>query len=320
MDALTLHQFVVFVTTAQERSFAAAARKLNRAQSAITYAVHKLEEQTGVVLFDRSGYRPVLTEAGAALFPRAKRIIDELEQYRAQSRDLARGLESRLVLVKDSYVPPERLTKTLIDFNEAFPRVEIRLSTEPFRLAVRSLLEGKAQVALVTELERLPDDFERTIWGNLELVLAVGAQHALTDKTRTLDLPSSLADIELVAEPDEIGDDSELAGRRWTVGDADIRHELMLANVGWGRVSRSNIAGDLAAGRLVELRTQQEGFRERSGSVPVVVAHLKKKPLGPAARWLVTRLSTQQDGQRGTAPASEIRLSSTRNGRWNSTL
>ncbi len=70
LDGLTLDQFAVFVTVVEEGSFSAAARKLGRAQSAITYTVQALEAQTGTDLFDRSAYRPKLTPAGRALLPR----------------------------------------------------------------------------------------------------------------------------------------------------------------------------------------------------------------------------------------------------------
>ncbi|WP_424018411.1 helix-turn-helix domain-containing protein, partial [Marinomonas arenicola] len=53
----------------KEVSFAAAGRKLHLVQSSITYTLQKLEEQSGVVLFDRSIYRVSLTEAGYALLP-----------------------------------------------------------------------------------------------------------------------------------------------------------------------------------------------------------------------------------------------------------
>jgi DNA-binding transcriptional LysR family regulator len=71
LNGLTLDQCLVFTTVAAEGSFSATARRMNRAQSAVTYASQKLEAQLGLLLFDRSGYRPVLTEAGAALLPRA---------------------------------------------------------------------------------------------------------------------------------------------------------------------------------------------------------------------------------------------------------
>ena len=101
MDALTLDQLQVFVTVTDEGSFSAAARRLNRAQSAVTYAIQKLEEQSGAPLFDRSAYRPALSEAGRALLPRARRILDEVAAFRTQARGIAGGLEPELAIVVD---------------------------------------------------------------------------------------------------------------------------------------------------------------------------------------------------------------------------
>ena len=57
MDALTLDQIRVFLSVVDEGSFPKAAKSLNRAQSAVTYAIRKLEAEIGVPLFDRSAYR-----------------------------------------------------------------------------------------------------------------------------------------------------------------------------------------------------------------------------------------------------------------------
>ena len=81
MKAVTIDQLRVFRQVAETGSFSAAARAMHRAQSAVTYAVQKLEDQAGVELFDRSGYRPVLSEAGRALLPRAVRILEELAAF-----------------------------------------------------------------------------------------------------------------------------------------------------------------------------------------------------------------------------------------------
>ena len=45
LNGLTLDQFQVFVAVAEEGSFSATARRMNRAQSAVTYAIQKLEDQ-----------------------------------------------------------------------------------------------------------------------------------------------------------------------------------------------------------------------------------------------------------------------------------
>ena len=54
MDARTLDQIRVFLSVVDEGSFPKAAKSLQRAQSAVTYAIRKLEAEIGVPLFDRS--------------------------------------------------------------------------------------------------------------------------------------------------------------------------------------------------------------------------------------------------------------------------
>jgi len=78
----------VLLAVVEHGSFSGAGRALNRAQSAVTHAIQRLEAQLGVALFDRAGYRPVLTVAGQALLPRARRLLDEADGLRAQARDM----------------------------------------------------------------------------------------------------------------------------------------------------------------------------------------------------------------------------------------
>src|ERR1044071_5132423 len=66
--APTLDQVTVFLAIVETGSFTAAARKLGRAVSVISYAISNLENQLGVTLFARAGTaRPKLTDAGRAI-------------------------------------------------------------------------------------------------------------------------------------------------------------------------------------------------------------------------------------------------------------
>lgn len=66
----TLDQLKVFLAVVETGSFTAAAKRLRRAVSAISYAIATLEQQLGLELFDRQGSRtPALTEAGVAMLP-----------------------------------------------------------------------------------------------------------------------------------------------------------------------------------------------------------------------------------------------------------
>lgn len=92
----TLDQLQVFLAVAEDGSFSAASRRLNRAQSVISYTIANLEAQLDVRLFERAGTRqPRLTEAGSALLEDARRMVVALQLLRARARGLAQGLEGK---------------------------------------------------------------------------------------------------------------------------------------------------------------------------------------------------------------------------------
>lgn len=71
----TLDQLQIFLAIVETGSFAAAARRLGRATSVISYAIANLEAQLGLELFDRGAARtPQLTEAGRAVLADARSI------------------------------------------------------------------------------------------------------------------------------------------------------------------------------------------------------------------------------------------------------
>src|SRR6187549_2620947 len=151
MKAVTIDQLRVFRAVAEAGSFSAAARAMHRAQSAITYAVQKLEDQAGTELFDRSGYRPVLSEAGRALLPRATRILDELAAFGDQARGIAGGLEPEVSLVVDAMYSMPRLVRVLAAFQRQFPSVQLRMGAETLGATAQALLDGHADLGICLE-------------------------------------------------------------------------------------------------------------------------------------------------------------------------
>jgi DNA-binding transcriptional LysR family regulator len=83
------------------------------------------------------------------------------------------------------------------------------------------------------------------------------------------------------------------AVNRWRVADLELKHAMLLAGIGWGTMPTLRIAGDLAAGRLVQLKpTSWEGF-DQLPNFTYVAAHRQDRPLGPAGRWLFERLGAR---------------------------
>src|SRR3977135_4055281 len=149
LDSLTLDQIRIFLAVNDTGSFSKAAKQLNRAQSAVTYGIQKLEAQFGVSLFDRAAYRPALTEAGRALLPRARRIAEETNAFRDSARSLASGLEAELTIVLDSMFPMRPVVDALKAFTERFPTVPPRVYVQPLGAATELLLDGTCMIGLL---------------------------------------------------------------------------------------------------------------------------------------------------------------------------
>jgi DNA-binding transcriptional LysR family regulator len=309
MDSLTLDQFAVFATVVGEGSFAAAARRLNRAQSAITYAIQKLEEQSGVQLFDRSAYRAELTEAGRALLPRARRILDDVNDFRLQAAGVTQGVEAELSLVVDAFVP-DLLAGVLKEFREAFPLVTLRITVEFFQATRTALLEGTADLVLMAASTPLPAEIERLQCGEVELVAVAAANHPLAKIKGSFAAELLRDHLQLVlSSRTEVLDRRDYgvhAVRHWRIADMNLRHKLLLAGVGWCSMPRQLVEADLAAGRLVELKPSRWEGSDRMPRFPLVIAHRRDNALGPAARWLVQHLAA------GTLKAKRVLRSSDR--------
>lgn len=103
----TLDQLRVFLTVVEVGSFAAAARKLHRATSVVSYSIANLEMQLGVSLFDRQTTRkPQLTDAGRTVLAEARTIANGVHGLRAKVKGLLQGLEAEVHVVLDVMLPP----------------------------------------------------------------------------------------------------------------------------------------------------------------------------------------------------------------------
>jgi DNA-binding transcriptional LysR family regulator len=295
MDALSLDQFRVFAAVIDAGSFSAAARRLNRAQSAVTYAIQKLEEQVGAELFDRSGYRPVLSEAGRALAPRVRRILEDVDAFAVQARGIAGGLEAELALVVDSMFPMPPLVAALAGFQQRFPSVQTRVHVETLGAAAQLLLDGVADLGLVTAFASEQPALTRTPVGEVELVPVAAPGHPLAAAAGVLS-PEQLRDhVQLVLTDRSAltaGRDYGVAATRtWRLADLGAKHVMLLAGLGWGSMPLHMVEADLAAGRLARLRPASWDGSAEMPRLGMVLAHAAGRPLGPAGRWLAARLS-----------------------------
>jgi len=132
----------------RQGSFAAAAEVLHRVPSAITYAVQKLEEDLGVAIFDRSGHRAQITEAGRELLREGRRLLAAAEELEARTKRVAGGYEVELRIAVDDLIPMEKLFPLIEEFYRVAYGTRLRFLTEVYGGVWDSLAADRADLAI----------------------------------------------------------------------------------------------------------------------------------------------------------------------------
>lgn len=288
----SLDQLRIFLAVVEEGSFGGAARRMNRAVSAISYGIAQLEAQLAVTLFAREGSRkPVLTEAGEGLLAEARGVADGVDALLAKTRSLHAGLESTLGLVLDVMLPGEVTAKVLRNFRETFPTVALHLRVEGLGAVAECLIDEDAQLAIGGPIINEDLGLERQAIGEVDLIPVAAPFHPLAaegiapgESRKHLQLV--LSDRSRLTEGREF---SVLSPLTWRLGDLGAKHSLLKEGLGWGNMPRDMIAGDLERGRLVEL-----DLPERPGDRYTLSALWRRDTrLGPATSWLIDSFRDQ---------------------------
>ncbi|MGX9115873.1 LysR family transcriptional regulator [Mesorhizobium sp. BHbsci] len=307
----TLDQLQILVTVAETGSFSAAGRKLNRAQSVISYAIANLEAQLGLKLFERDGTRePQLTDVGRATLEDARRMVGVLQRIRARVDGHRQGLEAEVVMSVDVTLPSPVLVRVLKAFEAQFPTVALRLHVGTLGLTLDHVVSGQADLGVGGMLGEADVNLLRI--GSFTLVPAAAPDHPLALLPRPVSLEELREHIQLV-----VSDQSErtrgrdygvYAYRTWRLTDVRTKHVLMREGLGWGGLPRWLIADDLASGRLVEL--DLEPYSEVRS--PLYAMHRADRSPKPAAAWLIDQFKRQlgcfNEFEPGQVPEDEPEL------------
>ena len=292
MFSLSLDQIQLFLAVADEGSFSKAAKRLNRAQSVITYGIQNLEAQVGLLLFDRSAYRPSLTEAGILLLPRARRIAGEASAFRETARNLASGLEAELTIVLDSMFPMSPVVKALTAFTAQFPTVTPRVYVQSLGAAADLVIDGTCAIGLLsfffTDLVAL----KRFPMLTIDLVPVVAPRHPLAAIEGLVETHVLHQHVQLVLTDRSTRtagrDFGVLSGRTWRLADLAAKHAMLVAGLGWGNMPRHMVVDDINRGLLKVIRPAD--FDATAAQLVMGGAYLAERQIGPAGRWMLDYL------------------------------
>jgi len=294
IGSLTLDQLRVLVSIADLGSFSATGRRLHRVQSAISQSVAALEESQGVLLFDRSGHRPRLTDVGRVLVDQARRVLATASRFEAMAANTRDGLEPEMALSIDPLVPTAPLIDSLRLLDVTFPDLVVSFSTEGLGGSLRRLRSGAAALAVCVLLPVVPDDIVAFPLMRVRLQAVVSPGHPLGALGRPAQADDLAPHVQLVLS-DPVDPDSPnygLAGeRRWRFVDLGRRLDFVLAGFGWCRMPMHLVEPALVDGRLVPIDIADDATPAEG--LIIYAAHRRDRVPGKAGRWLLDNLRTR---------------------------
>ena len=294
LDGISLDQLRTFIAAVDEGSFSAAARKLNRVQSAVSGWVGGLEDQLDVVLFDRTGRFPKLTPEGVQLLADARNIVAGVDTLKARARLMTSGVEAELSVVVDVFFPTAVVSAVAKAFAERFPLTPLRLFVEGLGAAYQPVLDGRCSLGI---LPPLPQSFPSLVSeqiGELPLVAVAAACHPLASVGHRIPRRELAKHVQLV-----LTDRSDLTAGRdfgvasastWRLADLSTKYAFLKDCVGWGGMPLHMVEKDIAAGTLVVLDV--DDMPPSGWILTMSVYHQPSQPPGPAGKWFVDHLKT----------------------------
>ncbi|MGQ0502313.1 MAG: LysR family transcriptional regulator [Panacagrimonas sp.] len=171
-----------FLEVADQASFTRAAERLHLSQPAISKRLKSLEDQIGERLFDRVGRSVLLTDAGRALLPYARKVVHTLEDGRRALSQLGQKVSGRLSIGTSHHIGLHRLPPVLKRFVLDFPEVDLDLHFMDSEDACEAVIAGKLELGIVTLPQQpLPQLLSGVIWPD-PLAVVAAPTHPLASR------------------------------------------------------------------------------------------------------------------------------------------
>ncbi len=287
---LTLDALTVLDAIDRKGSFAAAAEALHRVPSAVTYAVQKLEQELDVSLFDRSGHRAQLTEAGRELLREGRYLLNAAAELEARVKRVATGYEVELRVAVNDLIPMQRFFPVVEEFYREQCGTRLKILVEVFGGTWDALVSGRADLAIGTPGDGPVDGgYSTRLFGNVEFLFMVAPTHPLASASEPLK-PEDILPYRAVAAADSSRNlpprTAGLLDGQNVLTVPDIRHKIaaQCAGLGVGYLPVHLTRVEVQTGLLVPKQVA-----EHRPETPLFIAW-RTAHNGKALTWFLRRL------------------------------
>jgi LysR family transcriptional regulator for metE and metH len=270
-------------TLAETSNMTRAAERLHLTQSALSHQLRDIEERLGARLFDRESKTMRPTPAGRRLLATAERVLLDLERAEKELHDGIAAARPMMRLSTECYTCYHWLPDLLIRFRRQHPQVDVQIVAEATRDPLPSLLDGKLDLAIVSEkMKNSRLGYRRLFGDELMAVMPPSHRHArkpflvaqdfADEHLLVYDAPKT----ELTIFADVLFPAAVAPKHASHVQLTEAIIEMVKAGLGIGILARWAVLPHLQAGTLVARPVTKKGLQREWQA-----AFLKKKALAP---------------------------------------
>ena len=173
---ISLEHWRSLVAVVDAGGYAQAAQALHKSQSAVTYAVQKMEALLAVKIFQVIGRKAHLTPTGEVLYRRAKALLEEAGALEGAAGTLSAGWEAELRLAVEIIFPTWLLLECFARFASEQPHMRLELYETVLSGTEEALVQRKVDLAICSQI---PPGFAGEPLMRIRFIAVAHPQHPL---------------------------------------------------------------------------------------------------------------------------------------------
>lgn len=283
-----LDSFRILEHIVRAGSFTKAAAKLFKTVPAISYNISQLEQNLGIKLLDRTGYRVKLTPAGDRMLREARAVIMQADHLQSLALQLSNDWEPKLELVFDGMLDPGIILDVISQVKSLGAPTIFQLTTEYLDGVEKRFEAGSADIMFSLSASSDERWIQEYLF-EIEAVLVAAPSTGL-DKDKQYLAPelSSFLEVSVQDSSYEQPEPGRSLGNleHFFVGDFYIKKKAILNGMGIGWMPLGWIQKELESGELFRVDIEHT----RKISYPVYVGQRKNQASGQAQTLFIDKL------------------------------
>jgi len=218
---IDLIKIETFLRATETLNFSETAKQLHMSQPSVSHQIKTLEQELGVVLFERSGGGLQLTEAGRILLPWARRLLHDTQNIQEMMSSLEQEVVGDLHIACSTTAGKYILPQLAARFRQRYPGIQISIPACASEQVTLNLLEGKANLGVISrEINDSEIEAQEFFHDCISLIVPAGHRWALR---------ASIEPSELLEEPVIMREPT--SGTRRVVLEELAKHDISLEDI-----------------------------------------------------------------------------------------